>query len=351
MFKKILILLFLTVAPFIFPQEYYRSNSLGMELSKIPRFRADEFEYYIEKTINDNREKKILFKESVPIRETELYYLPNGAIEREITTENDIRTERTYNESLLYRERVINLSDQSGYVRIYKYNLNRLIDTVDELSLDGKLQSSLSYERDSRGRLISVVKSIYLGSDRIIEDQISKYRFEEQNLLEEWHGNDELTGTFIYYNRNGKISEILKTHKGKTESHKKYFYELDGKLSTEEFIYATDERIIQFFNPEGYFIEEFIYIKENLISRTNDYYDYDDRLVRRVRVLPEGVERYIFEYSGENLSSEKMFFNGEIYKEKVYLEDNAYYEDFFSNGEKILRDYYKDDEKIETEIW
>ncbi|MCL2705450.1 MAG: hypothetical protein FWE72_04490 [Spirochaetaceae bacterium] len=348
MYKTYLSLLFLLLPSFIFSQQYYRSNSLGMELASIHKYRIDEFEYYVEKTKEEKKEIKILFKESVPIRTTELYYLDNGAIEREIIREDGIETEKVYRESLLVVEKVITLSDQSGYVKIYKYNPGLLLEAVDELSLDGRLQSSIMYERDARGRIATVVRSIYPEDDEKKEDQISKYRFEERNLLEEWHGNSDLIGNFIYY-RNGRISEILKTDKGERISEKKYFYDSDLNLRIEEFIYETEERIIQNIDSEGNLLEEIIYIGEDIVSKINDYYDEDKKLVRRIKVLPEGVERYIYEYTDDELTSEKMYFNGEIYKEKVYLEDNVHYEDYYNNGEKILRIHYKDDEKTAVE--
>ena len=350
MYKIFFSLLFLLIAPFVFSQQYYRSNSLGMQLASIPKFRIDEFEYYIEK-IKDERENKdvkILFKEFLPIKVTELYYSDNGSVEKEIITENGIETEKVYKESLLYREKVTNRGDQSGYVKVYRYTANQLLDTIDELSLDGKIQSSITYERDSRGRIATVIRSIYPENDEEKEDQISKYRFEERNLLEEWHGDSNLAGNFIYY-RNGRISEILRTDKGEPISEKKYFYDSDLNLRIEEFIYETEEKIIKNIDSEGYLIEEFISIGEDFVSKTNDYYDDDKNLVRRIKVIPDGVERYIYEYSNDTLYSEKMFFNGEIYKEKIYLEDNEHYEDFYNNGEKILRIYYKDDEKTAVE--
>ena len=353
MYKIILFFLLLAITPLVFPQQYYKSNKLGMELTRIDKYRTDEFEYYIEKIKGENRELKILFKESVPVKETELYYSIDGVVEKEIIIENGIKTERTYKESLVTSERIININDNSGYVKKYKYNSKQLLDTVDELSLDGKLETSVTYERDSKGRIASVIKSIYSTDNTKKEDQISKYRFEEQNLLEEWHGSSDLTGKFIYYNSNGKISGVVKKDKGKTISEKKYFYDADFNLKTEEFIHETGEKIVQNITSDGYLTEEVIYIGENFVSRINDYYDDDKMLTRRVKVTPKGVERYVYEYLDDKLSSEKIYFNGEIYKEKVYNvnEDNEYYEDLYNNGRKTLRIYYKDDEKVSTERW
>jgi len=350
MYKIILSLLFLLITPFVFSQEYFKSNSLGMELASIGKYRIYEFEYYVEKIKTDNQVIKTLFKESFPIKSVELHYSDNGVVEKEITMENGIRTEKTYKQLLLQSEKMININDQSGYIRNYRYNPALLLDAIDEFSLDGKRQSTINYERDAKGRIASVIRLIYPENEKQKEDQISKYRFEERNLLEEWHGDSDLIGNFTYY-RNGKISEILRTDKGETISEKKYFYDADLNLRIEEYIYATEERIIKNFDFEGDLIEEENYIGEIFISKINDYYDEDKKHIRRIKIIPDGVERYIYEYSGEDLASEKIYFNGELFKEKVYLEDDVYYEDYYNDGAVTLRIFYKDDEKTSVETW
>ncbi len=350
MYKTILLFIFSLITQLAFPQQYYRSNKLGMELAKIDKYRTDEFEYYLEKISDGNKEIKILYKESAPVWETEIYYSNNGNIDKEIITEDETKTERTYSGKLLYSEKIIDTNDNSGYIKIYKYNSNLLLDTVDELSLEGKLQNSVSYERDIKGRIVSVVRSIYLEDNKKAEDQTSKYRFQGQNLLEEWHGSSDLSGDFIYYNLDGRLLAIVKTDKGKTISEKRYFYDNDLNLRIEEFVESTGAKIIQNITPDGYLIEESVSIGENLVSKTNNYYDDDNKLIRKVNVTKKGVERYLYEYSDDGeLSSEKIYLNGEIYKEKVYIEDNAYYEDMYNNGQKYMRIYYKDNEKTKTE--
>ena len=348
MYKIFLSVLFLIIAPLIFSQQYYKSNNLGMELATITKYRVDEFEYYLEKFKEENKEIKILYKEFVCVKETELYYSDNGVVEKEIIKEDGIKTEKRYKDSLLQREEVINLNDQTGYVKNYKYKPNLLIDTVEEFSLGGKRQSSVIYERDSKGRIASVIRTIYPENSKEKEEQISKYRFEDQNILEEWHGNSELIGNFTYY-RNGRISEILRTDKGEKISEKKYFYDQDLNFRIEEFVYETEEKIIKEFDSGGYLLEEEVYIGKKFVFKINDFYDDDKNLIRRIKVLPEGVERYIYEYSGDDLSFERLYFNGKLAKEKVYLEDNVHYEDYYDNGERVLRIYYKDDEKTSVE--
>ncbi|MCL2792351.1 MAG: hypothetical protein FWD87_04600 [Spirochaetaceae bacterium] len=350
MYKIFLLLLFLTITPFAFSQQFYRSNSLGMELARISRHRTDDFKYFIEKTRVENRTVKILYRELVPIRETELHHSSSGVVEREIITENGIRTERIFNGLLLIRETITNISDQTGYIRVHNYDARRLLQAIDIFSLDGRLLSSISYERDSRGRLASVIRAIYLEGREVKEDQISKFRFDDRNLLDEWHGNSELTGTFAYH-RDGRISEVLKTYRGEIISEKRYFYDQYLNVRTEEFIFETGKRIVRDTTSDGLLTEEIIHIGENFVSRTNDFYDDDDLLVRRVRVTPRGVERFIYEYLDGELISERMYFNGVIYKETVFLEEDVRYEDFFRDGVRVLRIHYRDNERTEVERW
>ncbi|MCL2294588.1 MAG: hypothetical protein FWC36_06970 [Spirochaetes bacterium] len=341
MYRIIILLLFFVNTALVFPLQFFRSNSLGMQLAEISRFRIHEFEYYLEKITDGNKKIKILYKNSVPIRRTETHFSSAGTIQKEIITENSRVTERTFRGQLVYREKVINTDDQSGYIRINRYNSNMLLDKIEEFSLDGRLQNSIRYERDSRGRVASVIRTTYLENNER-KEQISKYRFEGQHLLEEWHGNSDLIGYFIHYDSSGRISRILKTDGGIAVSEKRYFYDRNLYLRTEETFFKTAKRIIRNFTPGGLLTEEIIYIGERLVSRTNDYYDDDNRLVRRIRVIPEGVERYIFEYVDGELFSETKFFNGEIYRKRVYRGNDVIYEDFFKNRQRVLRIYHMD---------
>ena len=347
--KIVLLLLFLLITPLVFAQQFYRSNSLGMELAKIPRFRIDEFEYFLEKIIDGNKTRKILYKEFVPVKEAERYYADNGSLEREIVIEDNIKTDRIYRGLLIYRERITSIIDQTGYVRVYKYNSRHLLESIDEFSLDNQLLRSINYERDAKGRIASVVSSIHLEDAELKEDLMSKFRFDERNLLNEWHGNSDLTGTFIYY-RDGKISEIVRTYRGEVVSEQRHTYNPDLNLRTEEFTHESGKKIIRKITSDGIVIEEIIYIGGDIVSRTNNYYD-DDLLAVRIKVTPLGVERYIFEYADGELSSERMYLDGRIYKKTVFFEDDAHYEDFFNDGVKVMRIYYKDNERTAVERW
>ena len=347
--KILLLLLLLLITPLAFTQQFYRSNSLGMELAEIQRFRIDEFEYFLEKIIDGNNTRKILYREFVPIKETERHYADNGNLEREIIIENNIRTERIYRGLLLYRERITNIIDQTGHVRVFRYDSRHLLQSIDDFSLNDKLLSSIIYERDVRGRIASVINSIHSEDLGPQEDMISKFRFDERNLLDAWHGNHDQTGTFIYY-RGGRISEIVRTYKGEVVSEHRRAYNHDLSKRTEEILHEADKRIVRNITSEGYILEEITYIGENIVSRINRYYD-DDLLILKIRVTPSGVERYIFEYVDGELSSERMYRDGRIYMETVFLEDDVHYEDFFNDGVRVMRIYYKDNERTAIERW
>ena len=336
----------------LFSQDYYASNKMGMVLQKIRSFRVDEYEYYIEKKKDGLNEVVILYHNSEPLRRTNVFYSPDGQIEKEVILENGAVTERLYKNSLLYYEKEIN-TDKKGVIRKYKYDIDDRIMAVEET--DEKKEETVTYNRDSKGRIVSVERSSNIqegmeSSTTVKEGYISKYRFSSLNLMEEWHGSSDLTGSFFYYNSDGKVSGILKKAEGRVISEKSFTYYSDGTSETEEKIPETDEKIIQTIDAEGLVQEELLYRGGKLYSRTTDFYE-NKNLIKRIIITEKGTERYLYEYKGDKVSDEKIFFNGEIIREKVYSDDDSYYEDIYSEGRKYLRIYYKDGEKIKTEKW
>jgi len=351
MFRLLILLFIILITPeIVFSQEYYSSNKLGMELSSIKKIRIDEFEYYLEKTTEGGAVKKILYHNSVPVLESEIYYAPDGSIDKEVIREDGTLTEKKYMTSHLYQEKIIN-SDKTGVIRKYKYDSLDQLYSVEEFSLEGTAKSTVSYERDSRGRIVSVNRVLYNkkpGSNS--DEQVSKYRFSGQNLLEEWHGSGNLTGSFIYYNSEGRVSAIIEKNNDRVVSDKKYFYNDDKSAVVEELIPETGEKIISTLNPDGTMIEELIYVKDTLAVKTTDTYE-EKKLVKRIVVNDKGTERYLYQYRGDKVTIEAMYFNGELVYQKVYDEDDSWYEDIYDNGKRYLRNYYKNSEKIKTEKW
>ncbi len=355
MFKYLLLIFLFAYTPSLFSQEYYRSNKLGMPLEKIEKYRIDEFEYYLEKKTSGLKEENILYQNSDIVMENEIYYTSDKKPERELTKEDNTVTEKKYRNLLIYEEKIIN-PDKTGIIRKYNYNENSQLYSVDELTLEGIPDNRVTYERDIKGRIISVVRLVLrdkntgLKDPEPVEDQFSKYRFSGRNLTEEWHGSSDTTGSFIYYSSDGKISGIMQKKEGKTVSEKKYFYENTGAYRTEEIIPDAKEKNIQYFDTAGNITEEVLSLGDKAVLKTTWFYN-DKKIVKKISTSEKGTERSLYVYSGDKVSGEKMFFNGELVYEKVYTDDDSYYEDNYSSGKRYSRKYYKNGEKIKTETW
>jgi len=355
MYKHLLLLFLFSFAQTLFSQEYYRSNKLGMPLEKIEKYRIDEFEYYLEKKISGLIEENILYQNSEIVKENEIYYTSDKKIEREITREDNTVTEKKYRNLLVYEEKITK-PDKTGMIRKYNYDENSQLYSVDELTPEGIPDNRVIYERDTKGRIISVVRLVLrdkksgLKDPEPVEEQFSKYRFSGRNLTEEWHGSSDTTGSFIYYSSDGKISGIIQKKEGKTVSEKKYFYENTGAYRTEEIIPDTEEKNIQYFDTAGNITEEVLLLGDKTVLKTAWFYN-DKKIVKKISTSEKGTERSLYVYSGDKVSGEKIFFNGELVYEKVYTDDDNYYEDNYSSGKRYSRKYYKNGEKIKTETW
>ncbi|MDX9801647.1 MAG: hypothetical protein RBT69_09965, partial [Spirochaetia bacterium] len=306
---------------------------------------------YLEKNASELKEERILYHDFTPVMQHEVYYTSDGKIEREITRDDNTVTEKKYKNMLFYEEKIIN-PDKTGIIKKYKYNEKNQLYAVEEFTLDGVPANSVTYERDPKGRIISVVR-VVSGVKESRDELVSKYRFSGRNLTEEWHGSSDSTGSFIYYNSDGKISGIIQKKEGETVSEKRYYYENSGAYRTEELITGVsgvNEKNVQYYDTDGNISEEILFRDDKAVLKTANFYS-DNRIIKKITTSPRGTERYLYEYSGDKVSGEKMFFNGELVYEKIYTDDENYYEDNYSAGKRYSRKYFKNGEKIKTETW
>ncbi len=281
------------------------------------------------------------------------WYSEDGEIIKETIKEENSITEKLFENSLLLQEKVTEGNQDKGYLNRYRYNASRQLDHVETYDLSENLSSSVTYRRDAKGRIISVNRVDYSqnseGND-ISGKHVSRYRFAGRSLLEEWHGNDYSTGTFIFYDSDGKISSVIEKVDGKTASEKKYRFNNDGTHIITEDIPSEGKKIISFAGTDGFINEEQTFVNGTLVSKNIDTYE-NKNLTKRITITPQGTYRYLYEYENDKLSSETWFFNGEIVKERVYTDDNNYYEDLYSGSRKYIRVYYENNEKTRAVQW
>lgn len=340
--------------------EYYKSNRLGMEISEIKKIRTDEFDYYLKKitwpkgSIEGGGWKSVtsLFENNTQTVKTEKIYSTDDSILKETIEEEDIVTERVFDDNALVMEEIIRETEKPAVKKVYIYDQSSAVESEEEYKFDDKdskwiLNNTVVYVRDSKGRILSVERTVSASSDK--QQHLSRYRFAGETLLEEWHGTDNKTGSFIMYNTAGKVSIIMKMEDGKSVSEKKFLHNEDDSFSFEE-ITGENEKITSLTDNSGNIIEERSFIDNKEVSRTFNTYE-EKKIVKRVTTTESGTERTLFFYDDDTLTEEKYYFNGELIKEINYIDENNKWEEFYFGGKKHLRIYYENDKKVKTETW
>ena len=352
---KIILFLFLLTCTYSSPvsaetASYYRSNSLGMQLEKINRLRILDQEYYLEKQIMEEREIRRLFSGDKLVKEWELVFNHRERLEKEIVREGNKTTERVFDSGTVIREDFYENSSFIGFKK-YIYKDGHVLSRIEEYSPAGKLLNYTEYERDYRGNIQLIVRHNFPETgDRYSE--ISRYRFTGPQILEEWHGTDDNTGVFIFYNTRGLLQRVVEYKAGIEVSEKNYYYTDTVLNRTEEYLFQADEKIVQYYSEKGMVTEEVYYAGSDVSKRIYNYYR-DDLLTRRIIRRERDTERYLYFYDPELETPvrEEYYLNGRLMKETVFLDENNYYEDLFRRGERYMRIYYRDDEKYRTEKW
>ncbi|MBN1523511.1 MAG: hypothetical protein JW904_03405 [Spirochaetales bacterium] len=340
-------LIFLICSVALYSQSvYYRSDSVGLELEIINKYRLDEFEYVLEVEKTPQLLEKTLFRNQKEYRRWETYYNENGVktVLKEFennnivfNTEFDRKGNRKYEE--LYSQGILQEK------KIYSYS-SRGIDYVDTLdSRDKKLYTD-EYEISPAGRLRAIRR--LFPSGRV---DIRHYTYSAGRLVEEWEYSEGRIFILVY-NEDGKLVRRETWEKDTLQIVANIEYDPNTRKIIREIEkdLENDISIERRYDKNGLMEKEIIDKGDGFPSDTT--YEYrDGKVVSLRRKSSIGVEewKYYHDASGR-LTSEDYYRRGFLEMHTVYKEDDSWYEEILRNEEVFVRVFYENNKKVREEF-
>lgn len=344
--KQISIAFFLFLAVSLFGEEYFASNSSGMLLEKISRYRTGEFDRYIKLEREDNRVLRTLYGRNGELINTrEIFYGSDGGMLKEVVTEGNARTETVYDglgilEESFYKDDILTGRE----VFIYDGGILGEILSFDG---EGNKIGSTTLNRDSIGRISGAVFS---GSEEEGRED-TRYVFSGGRLIMEWHGNADYTGTSVRYDRDGRVAGCTEWLEGREVTSESFVYGEKGLESSELVNHDLNTRVISRYDSSGRTESEEKLEGDRLTRKRVFGYDEASNLISSVESFPGGMEKILYTYEGDRVKTEKRHRNGTLYKIITYRTDNDFVEDIMSGGGIIATYYYLNRERVKKEEW
>ncbi|WP_156888343.1 hypothetical protein [Spirochaeta cellobiosiphila] len=316
-----------TVLIGVYSGDWYRSNSLGMELELISQGRLNDYEY----TLNVEEEKKTLYLDGsllwikdvisnspliIQKRDNDL-----TLIEEEVFSSNNDLTEYKY----IQNDQVIQEK--------YEYDHYKRIKRIKYYK-DNKLIETRSYRYDSKGRLVALNRL----SDVGLKNSSMIYSNTGNLLADQEHSNRNYIFTF---NKNG-IKKIVESDE-------------DVVIKEEVFLYNDLGQIIKKHSvtQEGTFISD-SYDENLLIKRLEEYkngekktitYSYKNGLrTERSESYKGQRDKWIYQYSNsQQLKVETYYKNLVLTWIKTY-DDDTIHQVWYEDGQVIMERKYGKDE-------
>lgn len=344
--KQISIAVFLFLAVSLFGEEYFASNSSGMLLEKISRYRTGEFDRYIKLEREDNRILRTLYGRNGELINTrEIFYGSDGEMLKEVVTEGNARTETVYDGSGILEESFYRDGILTGR-EVFIYD-GGILEEILSFDGEGNRRGSTALSRDSSGRITGAVFSDSTGEGS--ED--TRYVFSGGRLIMEWHGNAGYTGTSVRYDLDGRVAGCTEWLDGKEITTETFVYGEKGLESTVLVNHGLNTRLVSRFDSEGRTESEEEHEGDRLLKKRLFGYDESSNLISSVESFPGGTEKILYTYEGDRVKTEKRHRNGTLYKIITYRTDNDFVEDIMSGGGIIATYYYLNRERVKKEEW
>jgi len=347
--RAILLLLLLTGSIALIPQEFYRSNSLAMELEIIegPVVREKEEGWVLEVREDEGKETLILYHEGFEHSRIEREYSRKGFLTRNTQYEDGkLKEETFYNDrGLVFKEITYGESGKPLEIKNYQYSENEEPNSLT-ISNSGQNESTrfLSLRSDGSLRYVETKSGEEVVGSSSVNAYNGAFYMEEQY--------EGAVRVLRFRNKEGQLEKTVRLLNDKVLNEESRFYRTDGSLSRvviEDF--SSERRISQLMNDLGLMTSKEVYLRDDLEERTSFYYD-SDLLIRKELRGPGRRETWTYEYEGENLSIEEYYEKGTLETRKYYEgEDRQNYTmEIYDRGVLFLKAYFQKDVKIREEF-
>jgi YD repeat-containing protein len=328
-------------------QSLFRSNSIGMQLEPLARYRADEYEWTLRVEVTGDREVRRLFDHGAEARRWEKAPAPGGKRTEEKEYDSGaLSARRVYGEAgeLILEERY---SDGRLVSRsIPRYSGARLTG-VRTVAADGKLVSVEEYELSTRGSLREVRRTSPEGPAAS-----ARYIMGRNGPVEERDTVGELT----YVTRFDAESRAVEKEKRKGSEllvRQDFTFRSGSSVlaSSTERDSAAGTLTQREYDEKGRLAAETVRAGEQDLSRTEFSWD-GDRMSGKRRRSAAGLEEWRYTYGADGeLSREEYLSRGSREKVTLHTGKDERTEELYRDGELFLKVFYRDETRTREEVY
>lgn len=296
------LLLYVCISLTINAQNWFESNSLGMELKEIPESTQEGWEL---QKIPGNIGSEVLYQDGEEKKRWE------------VSLENGQRIERFFREGLIFSESIYDAENRLLEERFWNSGiLNR--KRVYLYIQDNLLERSSFNEKEE----LLFTDRIRLRDDGSL---LSLFRSNGTSFHQNWSpptasGGDWAmrngSGILTLYNHRGLPEEIHQLEEGQLiKKELRYYNGRDEHVSSEILFPQVEEKVLREYNLNQQIILEQRYHKDILVSRMSFRYT-DTTLVEKTLEGQGPDQRWKYYYDGEKLLVEEYFRGGELIRRK-----------------------------------
>ncbi len=326
----------------------YRSNSFGMLLEPIQRFRRDQTEWVVEVEKNGANETRRLYDNGTETHrwETTALRKDGGRIERELAGSTLVAV-RTYDAagSVLQEEQFTGgaLSQRA----VYSYAGGRLL-RVRVQNADGSLSYTEDYLYTTTGALRQVRRTPATG-----DANLAAYTYGSQGLSVTRTTVGAVTNLDRYDSR-GRVVQRERSVDGSPVSREDFTFRPDADylLSSVEVFPADSRRIDRGYDEKGHLTGETTTVAGKVTDTVLYARDGEGRVTMETRHGPNGLEvwKYTLDDAGK-VTRETYAVGGTLAKVTVYGADKLRTEDLYREGEMFLRVFYDGDTRLREQVF
>lgn len=337
-FVRTSLILYLFLLPFsLFPQEYFRSNSIGLPLEMINPIRKSDFPYVLSVKDQGNEEIRILYFQGLEEERWVFRKNNNRVLEENQYSKDQLIKKVYYSQGYPVREE--NYSDGNLELSLeYKYQ-DGILQGIHYRGEDNTSLYEDTFLRNNDGRLREVKRSFPEGK-RIT----TSFRYSANNLIEQWYGYGD--GGILFRYRNSLLIRE-ETWKGSVLTQvTDYSYEEGNLVTTKMVKPGTKEEWERSFDSQGRIIKE-TGVNSKGERELIEYLYTEDRLARKTRQTSGNLELWVFSYDQEGWESlEEYWVNGRLLKKVYYNKPGYFVEEIFLRGKAFLKVYWEEGVRV-----
>ncbi|MBI9099652.1 MAG: hypothetical protein JEY91_14325 [Spirochaetaceae bacterium] len=326
-------------------QDYFYSNSLAMEMeriSDIQNISKDDIEWLLEKIIEGEKVKTVLFNYGVEYQ-------------------SSIRTPLSYSEyseGVLVQEikyfvdgRISNIIsyNSNGTVHrneIYEYSEDNKLLGIKTVDGSGETEESMEYRFREDGSLRTVFK---YGDDKITHmenwNSFNNSLFMEQSIKGSLRDQR-------YFNEDGLIEKVQRYNGEDFIYEEVYTYYDNGIIQTiTRSDYHRGTVIVESMNIQGQMIKEDAF-KKDLLLYSSTYFYTGSELTGKEKRSSNLLEKWVYYNNDDERTGEDYYRQGLLEHKKRITdsETNSYTMELYNKGSVFMRLTYEDDVKIREEF-